>query len=183
MIYGYARVSSEGQSLDSQLDQLKAADCAKIYQEKISAASVRRAELAKLLQRLADGDVVIVCRLDRLARSSRDLLNILHEVTTKKASLRSIGDPWADTTTAHGKLMVTVLGGLAEFERTLIRTRTSEGRSRAQKDGVKFGRRRKLTPHQQREVLARRRDGESLKSIARSYNVSHCTISRIANRR
>jgi DNA invertase Pin-like site-specific DNA recombinase len=122
---------------------------------------------------------LVVCKLDRLARSTRDPLNTLAAVSDAGASFRSLGDPWADTTTAHGKLMLTVLGGLAEFERHLIIARTSEGRQRAQQRGVKFGRKPKLTRHQQQEALARRAAGEALVDIARSYAVSYSTISRL----
>ena len=119
-------------------------------------------------------------KLDRLARSTRDLLNTLAAIGKAGASFKSLGDPWCDTTTPHGELMVTVLGGLATFERHLILARTSEGRARAQARGVRFGRRRKLTLHQQQEALARRANGEALVDIARSYAVSHSTISRLA---
>src|SRR3982075_3737108 len=130
-VYGYARVSTDGQSLAAQLDELKAAKCEKIFQEKISAARSDRKQLAKLMALLAKGDVLVVTRLDRLARSTRDLLNMLGTIGEKEAGFKSLRDNWADTTTAHGRLMLTVLGGLAEFERELIRTRTSEGRARA----------------------------------------------------
>ena len=119
-------------------------------------------------------------RLDRLARSTRDLLNTLALIADKKAALRSLGDKWADTTTAHGRLMLTVLAGLAEFERELIRARTGEGRARAKARGVKLGWKFKLTPHQQKEARARKERGETLMDIARSYNVSHSTISRLS---
>ena len=119
-------------------------------------------------------------RLYRLARSTRDLLNVLAAITTKNAGFRSLGDTWADTTTVHGRLMLTVLGGLAEFERELIRARTGEGRARAKARGVKLGRKFKLTPHQQKEARWRREKGETLMDIARSYNVSHSTISRLS---
>ena len=119
-------------------------------------------------------------RLDRLARSTRDLLNTLAAITGSKAGFRSLADAWADTTTAHGRLMLTVLGGLAEFERDLIRTRTGEGRARAVARGQKMGRPPKLTPHQRREAIKRRdRGGELLADIGRSYNVSGATISRL----
>lgn len=180
MIYGYARVSSDGQSLDSQIAQLQAAGCDKVFQEKLSAKSrIARAALARLLGKLDKGDILIVCRLDRLARSSRDLLNILHEVGEKGASFKSLSDAWADTTSAHGRLLVTILGGLAQFELELIKARTSEGRARAKKDGVKFGRPPKLTAHQVREAVSRRENGETLKTIARTYNVSAPTIFRL----
>ena len=121
----------------------------------------------------------MVTRLDRLARSTRDLLNTLATITDRKAGFRSLGDAWADTTTAHGRLMLTVLGGLAEFERELIRARTSEGRARAVARGVKMGRKPKLTPHQRKEGLFAARSGEPMREIARSYNVHNSTISRL----
>jgi DNA invertase Pin-like site-specific DNA recombinase len=177
--YGYARVSTDGQTLAAQDAQLHAAGCAKVYGEKVSGAKTDRAELAKLLKRLGAGDVLMVTRLDRLARSTRDLLNILDTIAKAGAGFKSLADTWADTTTPHGRLMLTVLGGLAEFERELIRARTGEGRKRAQAKGVKFGRRPKLRPHQRQEAIARRAAGETLVDIARSYNVSHPTIMRL----
>jgi len=177
--YGYARVSTDGQSLDAQLEQLRKAKCTKIFREKISGARADRAQLARLLKVIKAGDVVIVTRLDRLARSTRDLLNVLASITETKAGFRSLSDTWADTTTAHGRLMLTVLGGLAEFERELIRQRTGEGRARAKARGIRFGRRPKLTAHQRLEALERREAGEPLAEIGRTYNVSHSTISRL----
>src|SRR5262245_10003582 len=134
--YGYARVSTNGQTLASQQAQLHDAGCAKVFAEKVSGAKSDRAELAKLLTKLKPGDVLMVTRLDRLARSTRDLLNVLDNVTKAGAGFRSLADAWADTTTPHGRLMLTVLGGLAEFERSLIQARTSEGRARAKARGV-----------------------------------------------
>ena len=129
---------------------------------------------------LQPSDVLMVTRLDRLARSTRDLLNTLAAITDRKAGFRSLTDTWADTTTSHGRLMLTVLGGLAEFEPDLIRARTGEGRERAKARGVKLGRKPKMTPHQQREAIRRRDvDGETLVDIARTYNVSRSTISRL----
>ena len=139
-IYGYARVSTDGQTLASQDAQLHAAGCAKVYSEKASGARSDRPELAKLLRRLEAGDVPMVTRLDGLARSTRDLLNILHMLGERSIGFKSLADAWADTTTAHGRLLVTMLAGIAEFERELIRDRTGEGRKRAQARGVKFGR-------------------------------------------
>jgi DNA invertase Pin-like site-specific DNA recombinase len=128
-IYGYARVSTDGQSLAAQGGQLHAAGCVKVFSEKVSGAKTDRAALAKLLKRLEPGDVLVVTRLDRLARSTRDLLNILDTIAKAGAGFRSLADTWADTTTPHGRLMLTVLGGLAEFERELIRARTGEAAS------------------------------------------------------
>jgi len=123
--------------------------------------------------------VLLVTRLDRLARSTRDLLNVLATIAYKGAGFRSIADAWADTTTPHGRLMLTVLGGLGQFERELIKARTDEGRKRAQARGVRFGRKFKFTPHQIAEAIARRNAGEALVEIGRSYDVSHSTISRL----
>jgi DNA invertase Pin-like site-specific DNA recombinase len=177
--FGYGRVSTDGQSLTAQVAELKAAGCTEIFQDKESGAKTDRKQLARLISRLGEGDVLVVTRLDRLARSTRDLLNVLGTVTEKKAGFKSLRDTWADTTTPHGRLMLTVLGGLAEFERELIRSRTTEGRERAKAKGVVMGRKPKLTHHQQQEAVARREAGEALVDIARSYNVSHSTISRL----
>jgi len=181
MIVGYARVSTDGQTLDAQQSALREAGADRIFAEKISGATSDRAQLAKAIAALGEGDCLIVTKLDRLARSTRDLLNTLAAIGDMGASFKSlIGDSWADTTTPAGKLMLTVLGGLAEYERHLILARTSEGRQRAQARGVRFGRKPKLTAHQQQEALARRAAGEALVDIARSYAVSHSTISRLA---
>src|SRR5256714_15161108 len=158
-VYGYGRVSTDGQSLSAQLAELKAAKCTKVFQEKISAARSDRKQLARVMALLAKGDVLVVTRLDRLARSTRDLLNVLGTIAEKGAGFKSLRDTWADTTTAHGRLMLTVLGGLAEFERELIRTRTGEGRARAKARGVILGRKPKLTGHQRRGGIGRREGG------------------------
>ena len=180
MKYGYARVSTDGQSVDAQVRQLTKAGCAKVFRETASGAKTDRAQLRRALAQLAAGDVLMFTRLDRLARSTRDLLNTLAAITERKAGFRSLGDVWADTTTAHGRLMLTVLGGLAEFERELIRARTAEGRARAKVNGKSLGRPFKLTEHQRREAIQRRdRGDETLAEIARSYNVSAATISRL----
>src|SRR5437899_5092620 len=178
MKYGYARVSTDGQSVDAQVRALTKAGCKKVFREVASGAKTDRAQLRRLLDQLDAGDVLTVTRLDRLARSTRDLLNTLAAITGKKAGFRSLGDTWADTATSHGRLMLAVLGGLAEFERDLIRARISEGRERAKARGVKMGRKPKLTPHQKQEVLRPKENGEAVREIARSYNVHNSTISR-----
>jgi len=180
MIYGYARVSTDGQSVDSQVRTLVEAGTERVFRETASGADSERSQLRRVLRQLEEGDLLMVTRLDRLARSTRDLLNTLATISERKAGFRSLGDAWADTTTPHGRLMLTVLGGLAEFERELIRARTKEGRDRAKARGVKLGRKPKLTEHQRREVLRRKSEGEAVREIARSYNVSHSTISRQA---
>ena len=181
MIYGYAQLSTDGQSVDSQMEQLRAAGAEKVYREKRgSGARADRVQLRRVLAQLGKGDVLPVTRLEHLARSPCDLLSTLAAITDKGAGFRSLGDTWADTTTAHGRLMLTVLGDLAEFERELIRARTSEGRARAVANGVKLGRKPILTPHQRREAIKRvNAEKESLGEIARSYNVSRWTISRL----
>jgi DNA invertase Pin-like site-specific DNA recombinase len=179
MIIGYARVSTDGQTLDAQHSALTAAGAEKVYSEKISGAVTDRKALARAIDALGPGDTLIVTRLDRLARSTRDLLNTLDRIAEAGAKFRSLGDAWADTTTPHGELMVTILAGLATFERHLIKARTAEGRKRAMTRGVRFGRKPKLTAHQRQEAIARRTAGEALVDIGRSYNVSHSTISRL----
>ena len=180
-LYGYGRVSTDGQTLAAQDAALRAAGCAKVFSEKASGAKTDRAELRKAISRLGEGDVLMVTRLDRLARSTRDLLNTLDEITKRGAGFKSLADSWADTTTPHGRLMLTVLGGLAEFERELIKARTGEGRARAKAAGVHMGRPRKLTTHQRREAIARRVAGEALADIARTFGVSHTTIGRLTS--
>jgi DNA invertase Pin-like site-specific DNA recombinase len=179
-VFGYARVSTRDQDLAGQIAQLKAAGCGNIFKEKASGAKTDRPELAKAIRGLDAGDVLVVTRLDRLARSTRDLLNILDAIGKAGAGFRSIKDVWADTTTPHGRLMLAVLGGLAEFERELIRARTDDGRKRAKARGVRFGRPAALTPHQRREAIQRLSDGAVQADLARSYGVSQATISRLA---
>ena len=179
-LFGYARVSTRDQDLAAQDAELRAAGCAKVFKEKVSGAKTDRPELAKVIGRLEPGDVLVVTRLDRLARSTRDLLNVIAAVSERGAGFKSLKDTWADTTTAHGRLMLTVLGGLAEFERELIRARTGEGRKRAKERGVRFGRPRKMTPHQRKEALQRLHAGETMADVARTYNVDATTIGRLA---
>ena len=179
---GYARVSTDGQSVDAQVAELKAAGCDKVFRETASGAKTDRAQLRKAITSLGSGDVLVVTRLDRLARSTRDLLNTLDAIAKAGAGFRSLRDAWADTTTTHGRLMLTVLGGLAEFERELILARTSEGRARAKARGVKLGRGYSLTPEQRRQALARIDAGEASREIARTFNVAHTTIGRLATR-
>lgn len=180
MIYGYARVSTDGQSVEAQIAALTAAGADKVFREVASGAKTDRAQLRHLLDQLTTGDVMMVTRLDRLARSTLDLLHTLKAVADKGAGFRSLADVWADTTTAHGRLMLTILGGLAEFERELIKARTGEGRRRAKAQGKSLGRPFKLTDHQKAEAIRRREAGEeTLAEIGRSYNVSGATISRL----
>jgi DNA invertase Pin-like site-specific DNA recombinase len=179
MLIGYARVSTDGQSLDNQLRILQEAGCQKVFAETASGAKASRPRLRQSISALGTDDVLVVARLDRLARSTRDLLNVLAEVNERGAAFRSIKDTWADTTTAHGRLMLTILGGLAEFERELIKSRTGEGRVRAKARGVKFGPKFKLSIEQRVYVARQRAEGESARHLARILGVSKATIARI----
>lgn len=179
-LIGYARVSTYGQTLDAQLEQLRAAGCAKVYREKATGARTDRKELLKMLKHLAAGDVVTVTRIDRLARSTFDLFAIVKQIADAGARFRSLAEPWADTGTSTGRLMLAVLGGLADVERDLIRTRTAEGRSRAKLRGQHMGRPPALTPQQQAEARQRRAEGATLKELAQSYDVGIATISRLS---
>lgn len=180
MIVGYARVSTDGQTLDAQHEALAAAGAGKVYAEKMSGALADRPQLAKAIAALGEGDTLLVTRLDRLARSTRDLLNVLDTIAKAGAAFRSLADPWIDTATPTGKLMLTVLGGLAEFERSLIKARTDTGIARARAAGIRFGRKPKLSAHQRAEAMARRESGEPQSAIARTFGVDQSTISRLA---
>src|ERR1700720_355562 len=175
---GYARISSYGQTLDAQLKQLRGEGCTKIYREKANGARPDRRELLKLLKNLTPGDVVTVTRIDRLARSTFDLFGIVKRIVDAKAQFRSLAEPWADTGTSTGRLMIAVLGGLADVERDLIRTRTAEGRSRAKAQGKQMGRPPSLTPAQQKEATRRRAQGATLQELADSYDRSVSTMRR-----
>jgi DNA invertase Pin-like site-specific DNA recombinase len=172
---------SASQTLETQKQGLESAGIDRLVSEKVSGVKQRR-ELEKLLDRLNPGDLLVVTKLDRLARSTLDLLQIVARIGQQGAGFKSLGDSWADTTTPHGRLMMTILAGIAEFERELILQRTGEGRARAKAEGVQFGRKPKLTPHQRREVLRRLGEGEAMRQIAKTFNVDHTTISRMAAR-
>lgn len=182
MIYGYARVSTLDQSLEGQEAELLAHGCERVFKEKLSGIKADRPELKRLVAHLRPGDVVVVCRLDRLARSTRDLLNLMASIAEKGSSFKSLKDAWADTTTPHGRLMLTVLGGLAEFEWELIKARTSEGRIRAKAKGVKFGRKPKLALDlgEMSRIYGRLSNGCSQAAIAKDYGVHQSTISRLS---
>src|SRR5258708_9620384 len=182
MIVGYARVSNDGQTLDAQQAALKAAGAERIYAEKVSGVVTERRALARAIAALGQGDVLLVAKLDRLARSTRDLLNTLKAISDRGAGFKLLDNPTMDTTSPHGRLLVSVLGSIAEFERELILARTGEGRARARARGDRFGRKPKLSPFQIAEALRRRHAGESLTDIARTYGVNHSTISRLRPR-
>jgi DNA invertase Pin-like site-specific DNA recombinase len=179
-ILAYARVSTQDQDLSGQIEALTAAGATSLFKEKISGARADRPQLAKLMSALKAGDTVIVTKLDRLGRSTRELLDLIERISAAGASFKSLGDPLWDTTSSQGRLLSTLLAAIAEFERELIRERTGEGRKRAMAKGVRFGRKPKLTQHQRLEAIARRDAGETLVEIARSYNVDQSMISRLA---
>jgi DNA invertase Pin-like site-specific DNA recombinase len=176
---GYARVSTQDQDLSGQLEALKAAGAATIYREKASGVRTDRPQLAKLMAQIAQGDIVMVTKLDRLGRSTRELLDLIERISEAGAAFRSLGDPLWDTTSSHGRLLRTLLAAIAEFERDLIRERTGDGRKRAMATGVKFGRKPKLSDYQRAEAIKRRTAGERLADIAKSYAVNISMISRL----
>jgi DNA invertase Pin-like site-specific DNA recombinase len=176
---GYARVSTLGQCLSAQLDALKAAGADLVFREKVSGVRADRPQLAKLMAGLKPGDIVLVTKLDRLGRSTRELLDLIERIGKAGASFRSLGDPLWDTSSSQGRLLSTLLAAIAEFERELIRERTGEGRKRAMANGVKFGRKPKLSDYQRQEAIKRRAAGETLASIAKSYAVDISMISAV----
>jgi DNA invertase Pin-like site-specific DNA recombinase len=179
---GYARVSSTAQDYQGQVEALKAAGCERIYSEKVSGKSIdKRVQFQKLMRDILPGDTVYVAKLDRLARSSRDLANILHEIEAQGCGFVSLGESWCDTSTPVGKLMTTVMSGIAEFERGIIKARCDEGIARARKLKVKFGRKAKLNDEQKRDIAKRRADGETFESLALEYDVGLATIYRALN--
>lgn len=179
MKIGYARVSTTDQNLESQLAALKEAGCSRIFQEKISGAKKDRPELQRLLDQLRQGDVVVVWKLDRLARSTHHLLELVERIRSADASFFSLSEPWADTTSHAGKMIMTIFAGIAEFERDLIRERTSAGRSAAKQRGIRFGRPKKMNEEQ--KLLAKRllEENKSVSEIAKTFNVHKATIYRL----
>ncbi|WP_273242308.1 recombinase family protein [Hyphomonas atlantica corrig.] len=175
---GYARVSTQDQTLEAQKEALLNAGADLLFTEKVSGANRNRPRLSALLDSLQQGDLVLVTRLDRFARSTLDMLTLTEAITAKGAAFRSLAEPWADTTTPHGKMIVTVLAGVAEFERSLIRQRTGEGRRRAQSQGVRFGRPPALAPAQQKEAL-RLAEAKGNRYAAEIMGVSIATVERI----
>jgi DNA invertase Pin-like site-specific DNA recombinase len=177
--FGYARVSTQGQDYERQIEALQAENCTTIFREKISGTRTHRPQLVKLMQKLEAGDTIVVTKIDRLGRSTRELLELIEFINSKGAFFKSIGDPMFDTTSPTGRLLSTLLAAIAEFERSLISERTSAGRARAKAKGVRFGRPPKMTPHQRIEALKRLGDGDTLEDIARTFNVDPTTIGRL----
>lgn len=179
MKIGYARVSTSEQNLDSQMQSLERAGCAAVFKEKISGAKKDRPELTKLLEQLRPGDCLIVCKLDRLARSTHHLLGIIETLRQKNCTFRSLGEPWADTTSHAGKMIMTVFAGIAEFERDLIRERTGTGRKLAMQRGVRFGRPNKLSKEQQQLAIELIQTDKTVSEVAEAFNVDRSTIYRL----
>lgn len=175
---GYARVSTEDQNLEIQRGRLSEAGCEMMFEEKISGAARGRPELEKLMGHLRKDDVLVVARLDRLARSTIELLHIAERIKEKQAGLQSLDEPWADTTSPSGVMIMTVFAGIAQFERTLILSRTEEGRKAAMARGVSFGRPKKMRPDQAELARQLVLEGKSISAVARTFNVHPATIYR-----
>ena len=180
MKIGYARVSTLDQNLDLQLKALKKAGCQKVFREKVSGTSWQRPEFQQMLKQLREGDIVIVWRLDRLARSTRHLLETMETIREAGARFQSLSEPWADTTTHAGKMIMTVFAGIAEFERDLILERTHAGRIAAKTRGVRFGRPPKLNPEQLKLAQRLIEEGKAAQEIADTFNVHVATIYRLS---
>jgi|LAHS01.1.fsa_nt_gb DNA invertase Pin-like site-specific DNA recombinase len=180
MLIGYARVSTEDQTLSVQVKNLREAGCTVIFKEKISGAIRKRPELQKLLKKVKKGDILVVHRLDRLARSTQHLLEITEYLRTKDTGLRSLSEPWADTTSAAGRMILTVFAGIAEFERALIRERTAEGRKLARERGIHMGRPAKLKPHEAETACKLIMEKQvAVSEVAMKYGVHRTTIYRL----
>lgn len=184
MLIGYGRASTAAQELAQQRDELTAAGCMKIYSEKISGSQRDRPELARMLDQLRAGDVVVVTRLDRLARSTRDLLDVAEHIHQAGAGLRSLAEPWADTTSPAGRMVMTVFAGIAEFERSLIIDRTTRGRVAAKARGVRFGPKFALSPEQVAHArMLVEQEGRAVPEVAALFGVHRTTIYRALERR
>lgn len=181
-LIGYARVSTQGQNLEQQREYLTNLGCARIFEEKVSGAKRDRPELSRLLDHLRDGDVVVVTRLDRLARSTSDLLHIAERLREVGAGLRSEAEPWADTTSPAGRMILTVFAGIADFERSLICERTSSGRAAAKARGVRFGPKSSLNPEQIEHARLLNAEGRPVSEISRLLGVHRATLYRAFSR-
>ena len=175
MIHGYMISTSDSSDVAAQL---KAAGCEKIHRDTRGSAKSERARRRKAIEQLGQGDTLVVARLNQIADSTLDLLSTLTHISEQKAAFRSLAEPWADSS-ARSVRLLTMLEGIAAFERDVRSARTEAGQARAVARGVKLGRKPKLTPKQEQEALRRRKRGETLATIAESYNVSHSTISRL----
>ncbi len=182
MKVGYARVSTTGQDYETQLNKLMAEGCEKIFFEKQSGKSTDdRTELKRALEFCREGDVLIITKLDRLARSMGDLWQIVRELDSKNVGFKVLDQAGMDTSTPTGKILFNILGSIAEFERDLINTRTEEGRNAAKAKGVQFGRKAKLAAEQVAAVKADVKLGIlSMEAIGEKHGISRKTVYRIA---
>ena len=181
LIAGYARVSTHEQDLTLQRDELIEAGCTHIYAEKVSAGRpLLRPQLERMLDSLRPNDIVVVTRLDRLARHTSDLLSIADRIRASGAAMRSLAEPWADTTSPAGKMVMTVFAGIAEFERSVIVERTKRGREAAMRRGVPFGPKRRITPQQIETAHRLLDDGYNADRAAEAVGVSRSSIYRLA---
>jgi len=178
---GYARVSTEDQELDIQRSILQQNGCKKIFEEKLSGVGRDRPELSRLIDSLREGDTVIVYSLDRLARSTRVLLETIDRIGASGAGFISLSEPWANTDSPAGKMIMTVIAGIAEFEREMIRNRTGAGRAAARNRGVKFGRPKKITDKNKKLAMRLLKEGHSVRDIAETFGVHTSTIYRLLN--
>lgn len=177
-LIGYARVSTQGQNLEQQRVILAQYGCLRIFEEKVSGARIDRLQLERLFDHLRAEDIVVVTRLDRLARSTTDLLHIAEKIKKVGAGLRSLAEPWVDTTSPAGQMVLTIFAGIADFERALIRERTSAGRAAAQAKGVRFGPKPVLTPEQITHAQQMVEEGKSVTEVARLLDVHRATLYR-----
>jgi DNA invertase Pin-like site-specific DNA recombinase len=182
MLIGYARVSTNEQDTTAQSSALKTAGCGRIFREKATGGRWNRPELQRLLDHLRKGDVLVVWKLDRLSRSLRDVLTIMERIQEAKAGFRSLTEA-IDTTTPAGRMMMQMIGSFAEFERAMLRERTRAGLESARHEGRIGGRRPKLLPQQQTEVVKMVTQGKKTAAdAARLFNVHPATISRLLAR-
>ena len=180
LVVGYARVSTPDQDLTLQREQLVAAGSTHVYAEKISAGRpLFRPELERMLNALRPNDVVVVTRLDRLARHTSDLLKIADRIADAGAAMRSLAEPWADTTTPAGKMVMTVFAGIAEFERSVIVERTGRGRAAAMRRGVEFGPKRRITSQQIATARGLLDKGHTADQAGEAVGISRTSVYRL----
>lgn len=183
MIFGYARVSTQDQNLDRQIDQLKAVGCEKIFQEKITGKKSNRPELTKMIEQLRSGDTIIITELTRLSRSTKGLFALVEQVERKGANIKSLKESWLDTTTAQGKLMFTIFAGISQFERDLISQRTKEGLASARARGRKGGRPAKKNEKIELALKMYKSNDYSVAQILEATNLSKTTLYRYINKK
>ena len=177
-LIGYARVSTREQDLSNQQDTMKAAGCERIFAEKTTGRHRQRPELMALLNYIRAGDVVVVTRLDRLARNTRDLLDLAEQLQSAGVGLKSLAEPWADTTSPASKVLLTILAGVAEFERGLIAERTTAGRQAAKERGIKFGPPAKVDAQKLALIRSALGGGQTVGQVAAGLGVHPSTIYR-----